>query len=824
MDFAEIIIPVPLNTTFTYAIPAALRGKINVGHRVIVPFGKKKFYTGIVCSLLPAAPEGVETKEIVQMLDTEPIVVHPQLKLWNWIADYYLASLGDVMKAALPAGLKVESETFLELNSDFDADAAPRLSERQTIVMQLLEHAGKRMSVAEIEKETGFRHVNALASQLLETGAIIISEKLVERYRSQTITHVRINGDRNDSGLLHAHFTAVKGAKKQETALMALLEMSGFTRRGADLKEVPLAELLERASVTRPIINAMAKKGVVEIYKKEVNRFKFSGSVLSPLPELSEAQTNALAEIHKQWLTHPVTLLRGITSSGKTEIYIHLIDFLLRQKRQTLFLVPEIALTTQLTQRLQKVFGSKVIIYHSKFSDNERVDIWKKLLTTHEPCVVLGARSAIFLPFSNLGLVIVDEEHEGSFKQENPAPRYNARDTAMVLAAMHGAKTLLGSATPSIETYHKAITGKYGLVELTERFGGAVLPSIEIINTLRARRQGQMKGMLALRTEQIINSSLENGKQSILFLNRRGYAPVAECKMCAYTPRCENCDVTLTYHKNIDRMVCHYCGAMYPVPRTCPSCKEPAVEIFGYGTERIADEIEQHFPEAAVARMDLDTTRNKDGYENIISEFSSGKKQLLVGTQMVTKGLDFDGVNSVAVLNADTMLNMPDFRASERAFNMLEQVSGRAGRRDAEGTVAIQTRQPDHPLFKWLLEHDYKGFYAHEIKERQKFNYPPFTRVIYIYLRHRDRRQLQDIAVAYGRRLRQLFGNRVYGPEEPVVSRIQLLYIQKFMLKVEINASMAKVKEILRETYTELVSSRLSAAKGTIVSYDVDPY
>lgn len=824
MDFAEIIIPVPLNVTFTYAVPPALKGKINVGHRVIVPFGKKKFYTGIVCSLLLSAPEGVEIKEIVQLLDNDPVVIHPQLKLWNWIADYYLASLGDVMKAALPAGLKVESETFLELNSDFDIESHPRLSERQAIVLQLLEHSGKRMSVAEIEKETGLKNVNALASQLLESGAVIISEKLIERYRSQTVTHVRINGDRNDSGLLHAHFTAVKGAKKQEIALMALLEMSGFTRRGSELNEVPLAELLGRAAVTRPIVNAMAKKGVVEIYKKEVNRFKFSGSVLAQLPDLSEAQANALAEIHRQWLTHPVTLLRGITSSGKTEIYIHLIDFLLKQGRQTLFLVPEIALTTQLTRRLQKVFGSKVIIYHSKFSDNERVDIWKKLLTTHEPCVVLGARSAVFLPFTNLGLVIVDEEHEGSFKQENPAPRYNARDTAMVLAAMHGAKTLLGSATPSVETYHKAVIGKYGLVELTERYGGAVLPKIEIINTLRARRQGQMKGMMALRTEQIINTSLENGKQSILFLNRRGYAPVAECKMCAYTPKCENCDVTLTYHKNIDRMVCHYCGAMYPVPRTCPSCKEPAVEIFGYGTERIADEVEKYFPEAAVARMDLDTTRNKDGYENIIAEFSSGKKQLLVGTQMVTKGLDFDGVDSVAVLNADTMLNMPDFRASERAFNMLEQVSGRAGRRNSEGTVAIQTRQPEHPLFNWLLEHDYKGFYTHEIKERQKFNYPPFTRVIYIYLRHRDRRTLQEIAVAYGRRLRQLFGNRVYGPEEPVVSRVQLLYIQKFMLKVEVNASMSKVKQILRETYTEMLASPLSAVKGTIVSYDVDPY
>lgn len=823
MNFAEVIIPVPLNVSFTYAIPRHLIGEVNVGHRVIVPFGKKKFYTGIVRSLVPTAPDGMEIKEIVQVLDSYPIVIHPQLKLWSWIADYYLSSVGDVMKAALPAGLKVESETFLEINPDFDSSDTSSLSQRQAIVIQLLEHSDKRLSVADIEKETGFQRVNALASQLLDMGAVIISENLVERYRSQTIKLVRVCGDRNDSGLLHAHFTAVKGAKKQETALLALLDMSGFTHRGYELKEVTVSELLERAGITRPILAAMEKKGIVQVYKKEINRFRFSGTQTIEPPELSEAQSKALASVYQQWHTHPTVLLRGVTSSGKTEIYTHLIDKVLKQGGQVLFLVPEIALTTQLTARLQRFFGNRLLIYHSKFSDNERVDLWKKLLNSREPCVVLGARSAVFLPFSNLRLVIVDEEHESSFKQDNPSPRYNGRDTAMVLASMHGAKTLLGSATPSVESYFKALSGKYGLVELTERFGGALLPQIEIINTLRARRQGQMKGLMALRTEQIVKQSLDNGKQSILFLNRRGYSPFAECKLCAYTPQCENCNVTLTYHKNVDRMVCHYCGTMYPVPHVCPSCKEPAVEILGYGTERVADEIDSHFPDASVARMDLDTTRNKNGYDTIISEFSAGKKQILVGTQMVTKGLDFDGVSSVAVLNSDNMLNMPDFRATERAFNMLEQVAGRAGRRDVPGTVAIQTRQPDHPVFKWVANHDYLAYYTAEIEERRKFNYPPFTRVIYIYLRHRDRQSLQEISVAYGRRLRELFGNRVYGPEEPAVNRVKLLYIQKFMLKVELNASMAKVKEILRNLYADLINSPIRSVKGTMASYDVDP-
>ncbi len=517
------------------------------------------------------------------------------------------------------------------------------------------------------------------------------------------------------------------------------------------------------------------------------------------------------------------TLLHGVTSSGKTEIYIHLIDHVIKQRRQVLYLVPEIALTTQLTDRLQRVFGSKVIVYHSKFSDNERVDLYRRILTSSEPAVIVGPRSAIFLPFADLGLVIVDEEHESSYKQQDPAPRYNGRDSSIMLAKMHGAKVLLGSATPAIDTYYKALSGRYGLVTLSERFGGVRLPEIKLIDTKAASRARLMNGALASETVSLIRRSLSEGAQSIIFLNRRGYAPVAQCRLCAWTPKCEHCDVSLTYHKRIDRLVCHYCGAVYPLPVTCPACREPAIEVHGYGTERMEDEIGSAFSDEKVLRMDLDTTRNKDGYQKIITEFSRGNAGILVGTQMVTKGLDFDRVRTVAIVNTDALVNQPDFRASERAFNMISQVAGRAGRRDTQGIVAIQTRTPEHPIFPFVISHDYRGFYENQIEERRAFFYPPFTRLIYIYIKHRDPRDLDELASLYAGRLRQLFGNRVFGPEEPVVARVQTFFIRKIMLKIEVSASMKKVKEILRATLEEMHASRVRAVKSAIVYYDVDP-
>ncbi len=728
-----------------------------------------------------------------------------------------MPAVGDVYKAAIPAGLKIESETFVELNPDYDLDENPLTDNREAEICQLLDHSGA-LSVNVIAGKLEHKGIPSLVNRMIERGILIISEKLVERYRVKRETYVAVNVTHE---CLAEAFAKLKGARKQEALLLAMLELSGFQR--GETVEVRREALLERAQVSPAILSAVEKKGILRIYKKDVNRFKFTGDVSGKLPRLSDAQGAALDELHKSWITKNVTLLHGVTSSGKTEIYIHLINFVLNRGDCVLYLVPEIALTTQLTRRLQEVFGEKVVIYHSKFSDNERVDIWKKLLHDTEPVVVIGARSSVFLPFSHLGLVIVDEEHESSYKQYDPAPRYNARDAAIVLAGMHGAKTLLGSATPSVETYSKALSGKFGLVRLSVRYQDVQLPEIRVIDMAHARKAGMLSGTFAADTERPIRESLARGAQVILFQNRRGYAPLARCKQCAWVPRCSQCDVALTYHSHLRQLQCHYCGAVYPLPSVCPQCKEPAIEIIGYGTERVEEEVAARFPGEKMLRMDLDTTRNKDSYEHIIDEFSAGKARILVGTQMVTKGLDFGGVDTVAVLNADSIINFPDFRSGERAFNMLEQVSGRAGRRSgSKGLVLIQTYQPSHPVLRFVVKHDYEGYYEREIAERERYFYPPFSRIVYMYVKHRDPSRLRMVADTYAARLRTLLGNRVYGPEEPAVGRVQGLYIRKIMLKIEVAASMAKVKGILRQTYIDM--HELPQMKGTVVYYDVDPY
>lgn len=821
MTYAEVLLPLPLTGFFTYKVPDMMAEAIRPGCRVVVPFGRTKFYTGIVAGLTPRRPEGFETKEISQLLDSEPVVRHPQMKFWEWIADYYLCSQGEVFRAAVPAGLKLESETVVEVNPDFEEDPGDRLGERDLLVMNAVRRVPKKATLAAVAKETGFRNTSAIVAHLVERDALMVSENLVERYKTRKIEMVEMAIERGDSAALHAAFDSVKGAPKQEKALLTLIELSGFMRQGSDLCEVTRADLLDRSGVTSPIIIALENKGIVRRRKKEVSRFAQVSKATMPMPELTDAQREARDAIIKSWGEKDITLLHGVTSSGKTEVYISLIDRMLRSGRQVLYLVPEIALTTQLTTRLQRVFGPKVIIYHSRFSDSERVELWRRLLSTHEPLVVLGARSALFMPFASLGLIIVDEEHESSFKQQDPAPRYNARDAAMVLAGMHGAKTLLGSATPAVDTYYKALTGRFGLVSLTERYGGSELPRVEIVDMAKSRKKREVSGAFSLQLRRLINDAASADRQTILFLNRRGFAPMARCKMCGYVPKCENCDVSLTYHHGIDRLVCHYCGTPYDLPRVCPACREPGLEIIGYGTERIEEEIAASFPAIPVARLDRDTTRNKDDYERIIDEFSAGKDKMLVGTQMVTKGLDFGRVSVVGVINADATINQPDFRSAERAFNMLEQVAGRAGRRGDDGVVAIQTYTPSHPLFGFLVRHDYVGFYNHEIEERRLYNYPPFTRIINIYLKHREQGRLHVLAGAYGRRLRELFGNRVFGPEEPHVARIKQMHIMRIMIKIETEASMKKVKHILRETYLEMDAAR--ALNGAQVYYDVDP-
>ena len=602
---------------------------------------------------------------------------------------------------------------------------------------------------------------------------------------------------------------------------MAYLDMSGFLSSRSEPKEVERDALLQRAGITPGILKAMVDKQIFEVYKKSVNRFQDFDGTIHPIPQLSELQRSAFDAISDGFRTKDTILLHGVTGSGKTEIYAHLIDRVLAAGRQVLFLVPEISLTTQLTDRMRRIFGDRLLVYHSKFSDNERVDVWRRVLDSHQPLLILGARSAVFLPFHHLGLVIVDEEHESSYKQYDPAPRYNARDTAIVLASMHGAKTLLGSATPAVDTYYKALNGKYGLVTLSERYEGAALPAVEIIDMKEQRKRKLSDGILSQPLRLATEQALQHGKQALMFQNRRGFAPFVVCRNCGWTPRCTNCDVALVYHKHSDQLRCHYCGFAMPLPPLCPACQENSVEVYGYGTERIAEEVHLRFQGYRVGRMDLDSTRNKDAFQEIIEDFSSHNMDILVGTQMITKGLDFGEVTVVGVLNADSLLNFPDFRAGERAFNMLEQVAGRAGRRSDPGNVYIQTTDPQNAVLARVASHDYKGFYEMEIASRSRLLYPPFSRIINIFLKNKNYGDAQTAARLLAEALRTTFGPRVLGPEKPFVSRVATWYLQCIMLKIESTASMSKVKRILRTIYESL--ARDPRIKSSVIYYDVDP-
>ena len=821
--FAEVILPLPLYSTYTYSVPEEMQGEVQAGSRVLVQFGKKKYYTAIVEFTHSQPPKGYEVKPIMAVLDSSPIVRYPQIKLWNWIADYYLCAPGEVYKAAIPTGLKLESETFVTANPDYEPDEIHpfKINEKQAIVMMMVEEK-KRIRISEIEDETKLKNVASIINPLLEQGILEIDERVVERYRPKKVTLVKLAFPRGDSDRLHECFSMVSRSRQQEKALIAYLDLSGWMSPTGELKDVEKEKLMQISGASPAVIRALTEKKIFQVYKKSINRFAPDTSVdtvaLSPL---SESQAAALRQITDGFKEKPIQLLHGVTGSGKTEIYTHLISKVLDAGNQVLFLVPEISLTTQLSDRLKRVFGKHLLVYHSKFSDSERVDIWRRLLHTHEPLVVLGVRSSVFLPFAHLGLVIVDEEHEASFKQYDPAPRYNARDAALVLAQMHGAKSLLGSATPSVETYFKATSGKYGLVSLSERFEGATLPDVEIVDMKEMRKKKEVKGILSSYLRKRIIGTMQGGKQAILFQNRRGFAPVVICDQCGWTPKCQNCDVSLVYHKNIELLRCHYCGFSQVLPKLCPACGQNGIKIFGYGTERIAEEMHEEFHDYRVARMDLDTTRNKDAYQEIIEEFARHETDILVGTQMVSKGLDFGDVTTVGVLNADTLLNFPDFRSNERAFNMLEQVAGRAGRRKDKGTVVIQTVNPDHEVLKYVKAHNYNAFYSAEIADRSRFAYPPFTKVINIYLKNKDALVCDRAAVIFTMELRKVFGERVLGPEKPFVSRVATWYLQSIMLKIEAAASMKKVKDLLRNIFAGIAA--MPEIKSSVIYYDVDP-
>lgn len=757
MVYADIILPLPLEGVFTYSVPDGMTAAVMPGMRVVVPFGRSKKYIGVVLRTHGEKPS-FDVKDILSLPDPHPIVTGLQLRLWQWIADYYMSPLGDVFKAALPGGLK-------------DEDGYRPKTER----------------------------------------CVTLPEKM----RSGQSLHVALN------------MLVQTRARKQRELFECFLAMSRWDEACSggsrdSVTELTCEELLNEAHATTTALNALVTRGFLTIYEREVGRVGNGGE---PHPEnmktLGDAQRKAFEEIQDTFRTKNVTLLHGVTSSGKTEIYIHLIDKTLREGGQVLYLLPEIALTVQIMKRLRNVFGDRMGIYHSKYSDAERVEIWKRQLSDNPYGVILGARSALFLPFSNLRLVIVDEEHETSFKQQDPAPRYHARSAAIMLASMCGAKVLLGSATPSAESYSNALTGKYGLVSIMTRYKNIQLPEIQVVDVKDLRRRKMMNGPFSPALLAAVREALADGRQAILFHNRRGFAPMTECHVCGWVPHCDKCDVSLTLHKSLGRLTCHYCGSVFYVPDRCPCCGSTDLRARGYGTENIEDRVRDIFPETRISRMDLDTTRTRNAYERIIGEFSSGHTDLLIGTQMVSKGLDFGNVAVVGILDADTMLNNPDFRAYEHAFMMMSQVAGRAGRKGSRGKVILQTRNPELPVIGEVVRNDFKTFYKELFEERRMFRYPPFSHIVCVYLRHRDARVADDAAADMARLLRAALGDRVLGPDRPSVARVKTMSIRKILIKLENGISLPRVRECLRSQQSVLMQNRRYATLETY--YDVDP-
>ena len=814
--YVDVILPLPLPKSFTYSLPDECAEEVEIGCRVIVPFGRKKFYTAIVRNVHYCAPTEYEVKDISALLDASPILLPAQFKFWEWIADYYLCTQGDVYKAALPSGLKLESETIVEYNPDFEADAP--LPEREQRILDLLA-VDSQQCVTKLEKDSGIKNILTVIKSLLDKEAIFVKEELRRTYKPKTEARVRLAGTA-DEKRLHILFDILSRAPKQLALLMKYVECSGVLGAGTP-KEVSKKELLQRTNVAPSVLNGLVDKKIFEIYYHEIGRLDKQEMEIVELNPLNEFQQRAFDEVVQSFQEKNVCLLHGVTSSGKTEIYIHLIEEAIRQGKQVLYLLPEIALTTQITERLQRVFGARLGIYHSKFPDAERVEIWRKQLGENGYDIILGVRSSIFLPFRNLGLVIVDEEHENTYKQQDPAPRYHARSAAIVLAAMYGAKTLLGTATPSIESWQNAREGKYGFVQLKERYKEIQLPEIIPVDIKELHRKKRMVGQFSPLLIQHMKEALEQKEQVILFQNRRGFAPMVECRTCGWVPKCKNCDVSLTYHKGINQLTCHYCGYTYQLPKSCPACEGTELVNRGFGTEKIEDDIKILFPEAAVARMDLDTTRTRSAYEKIIADFEQGKTDILIGTQMVSKGLDFDHVSIVGILNADTMLNYPDFRSYERAFQLMAQVAGRAGRKNKRGRVVLQTKSIDHPIIHQVIANDYEDMVGGQLVERQMFHYPPYYRLVYVYLKNHNEALLDQMAAVMANKLRAVFGNRVLGPDKPPVARIQTLFIKKIVVKIEQNAPMGRARELLLRIQREMLADE--RYKSLIVYYDVDP-
>ena len=825
--FADIVLPLAVPGAYTYRLPTQLDGRVVVGSRVVVPLGKNKRYTGIVIRLHEELANFDEEriKTVEELVDERPLLLEEQIALWRWMAQYYMCCPGEVMKAALPAGLKLESETLFALAEDVDPHDEAHDEQAREVLRALM---AKPLRVSDLRKAVPRPGLLRTLKNLVEARCITVEEKVSQGFKAKSEARLTLAPDYASAEALEQALKQLGRSPRQSEAMLAFLDRAGIAaaerlNNFALLAEVRRSELVEALPEGgAAAITALVRRGLLISTLVEVGRLKTHKAVegLPPRP-LSEAQQVAHDAILAAWEEKEVVLLHGVTSSGKTEVYIELIRRVIAEGKQVLFLLPEIALTTQITDRLGRVFGEQLGVYHSKFPDNERVEIWQRQLSENAYPLLLGVRSSVFLPFQNLGLIIVDEEHETSYKQQDPAPRYNARDVAVLMAHRCGAKVLLGTATPSLESYKNADEGKYGLVRLDRRFGDVQMPEIIVEDLAELRRKKLLPTPFSPRLHEEVNAALDNGQQAILFLNRRGYSPSLQCRSCGWSPRCTQCDVPLTLHLKFNKLVCHYCGAQYQVPTHCPQCEQADLRDIGAGTEKIEAAVEACFPTAKVARMDLDTTRSRTAYERIIREFQNGRSNLLVGTQMVTKGLDFGGVSVVGIVNADQLLNRCDFRAHERAFQMLSQVAGRAGRRGSRGRVVLQTRQPDLPVVRQVVADDYQAMYKSEMADRRIFRFPPEVRLITIYLKHREERTVAVTARLIGDLLRPHFGDDLLGPDKPAVGYVQLQHIRKLLLKVSPTLSPASVRATLLAARDRVLAH--SACRNVTIYFDVDP-
>ncbi|MGJ5641422.1 replication restart helicase PriA [Formosa sp. S-31] len=789
--FIDVILPIPVENLFTYIITEAEAGFLQSGMRVAVPFGKSKVYTAIVKTVHNTPPVIYEAKQIHQILDEKPIVTATQLKLWDWMSSYYLCAVGDVMRAALPNAFILESETLISKNPDkiiIDTD----LKDDEFLIYEALHHQSS-LRIQDIVNIVDKKQVFPIIKRLLEKEAVLVEEEVFEKYKPKLVKYVKLQSKHASETGLQQLMEDLSRAPKQREVVMCLFQLSAKTK-----KPIKVSDLAEESGVSNAVINSLIDKEILELYYIQTDRVEFSGEGTENTKHLNEEQSQALEQVKESFKNQAVTLLHGVTSSGKTEVYVKLIEEVLKSGKQVLYLLPEIALTTQLVNRLQHYFGEQVAIFHSKYSAHERVEVWNNVLNDLDKAkIVLGARSSVFLPFRDLGLIIVDEEHEQSFKQFDPAPRYHARDTAIVLAHLHGAKTLLGSATPSLESYFNAQQKKYGLVEITKRYNNVLMPDIELVDIKEKHKKKLMKGHFSDRLMEAMAETLEDGKQIILFQNRRGFSPIVECNTCGHSPQCPNCDVSLTYHSYRKQLRCHYCGYNMAMLLKCQACGQPDLDSKGFGTEQIEEEVKALFPNYKVGRMDLDTTRGKYGYEKIITAFEQQEMDILVGTQMLTKGLDFRNVSLVGIMNADNLLNFPDFRAHERSFQLLSQVSGRAGRTDKQGKVLIQTYNPFHTILQQVSTNSYLTMYKEQMDDRYNFKYPPVYRLIRITLKHKDFNRVNTASNWLGTALRQVFGNYVLGPEDPPVSRIRNLYHKNILLKVPPKQPLGSTKKAI---------------------------